>query len=127
MATRFAGIARRTAYDRRERDQDFAGAWDVAAEAGQRALIRERTRRTSGAPDQLAARLRAVRFGLDRRVFELEHSPALLKLRRVQEFATALRDAGSEINAVERLLDLQARDARRAWVAAWRESHPEAA
>jgi hypothetical protein len=92
MAARFAGIARRTAYDRRERDQAFADAWERALEAGRSIRIRERTERTSGAPDQLAARVRAVRIALER--------------RGVGEFAEELR-------AVELALDRQARDLRR--------------
>jgi hypothetical protein len=95
-AARFAGVARRTAYDRRERDERFAAAWEEALELGALARIVERTPRLNGAPDQLAARLRAVRYALQQR---------------------GLRDFAQEIWEVERLLDRQAREIHRAWLA----------
>jgi len=96
MAARFAGVGRRTCYDRRDRDAEFARAWDEALEAGLSARIRERTRRTNGEPDQLAARVRAVRYALERR---------------------GLREFAKELGEIERILDRQARDLQRAWLA----------
>lgn len=95
MAARYAGVGRRTAYDRRERDERFAAAWDAALEAGVSARIAERTKRTSGQPDQLAARLRAVRYALARR---------------------GVRDFEDELRGIERVLDRQARERRREWL-----------
>jgi hypothetical protein len=94
MAARFAGIARRTAYDKRDRDERFAAAWNEALEAGSLARIAKRTHRTNGQSDQLAARLRAVRYALERR---------------------GLAALAKELGEVERVLDRQARDRRRVW------------
>jgi hypothetical protein len=64
-------------------------------EVGRVKRIRERTPHTDGAPDQLAARIRAVRHALER--------------RRLREFT-------AELWGVERLLDRQARDHQRQWL-----------
>lgn len=94
-AARFAGVARRTVYDRRERDERFAVSWAEACEVGAVARIRERTPFLDGAPDQLAARLRAVRRALDQR---------------------GLRDFSRELWEIERQLDRQAREQHRLWL-----------
>jgi hypothetical protein len=70
MAARFAGVARRTVYDRRTRDQRFAEAWDRALDGGRSARIVRRTHHTKGAPGQLAARVRAVAHALRQRELE---------------------------------------------------------
>jgi hypothetical protein len=93
MAARLAGVGRRTAYDRRERDERFAAAWDTALEAGSIARIAERAHRTNGQPEQLAARLRAVRYALRHR---------------------DLSELAAELWEVERVLNLQAWEAREA-------------
>jgi hypothetical protein len=94
-AARFAGVARRTVYDRRERNVDFALAWDEACEVGALARIRERTPYLDGAPNQLAARVRAVRYALNR---------------------CGLSDLAQELWGVERQLDRQAREQHRLWI-----------
>jgi hypothetical protein len=94
MAARCAAIARRTAYAARERDQRFADDWDAALETRRAARIVERTQRTDGQPDQLAARLRAIRLALERR---------------------GVHDFGGELREIELILDRQARRMRELW------------
>lgn len=52
-AARAAGVGRRTAYDRRERDEQFAQAWDEALEAATEELEQEAVRRAMDGSDLL--------------------------------------------------------------------------
>src|SRR5436305_6679036 len=49
-AARTAGVSRRAAYDRRERDPEFAQAWDDAIEESVEQLEAEAVRRAKAAP-----------------------------------------------------------------------------
>lgn len=109
-ATREAGIARRTAYDRRERDQHFAKAWDQALEKARLAQISDRTRRRRNTPGQLAARLRAVEFALYRCAGCDDAAIHLAGLARVR-----LADLKDEIGAVRLALERQQRKEDEMW------------
>lgn len=52
-AARAAGIGRRTAYDRRARDEEFARAWDDTLESAIEQLEQEAVRRAKDGSDQL--------------------------------------------------------------------------
>ena len=52
-AARAAGIGRRTAYDRRKRDEEFARAWDDTLESAIEELEQEAVRRAKDGSDQL--------------------------------------------------------------------------
>jgi hypothetical protein len=72
-ACRVVGIARKTAYDRRDIDAEFAAAWDDAKEAGIEALEEKVWRRAEKESDTLA-------------IFLLKaHKPALYNVPAKQE------------------------------------------